>query len=71
MLHSNQDTQVNIESYHGVLKHWFSLETKALKGHRIDWLVWKLTTKVAQHYMHTFEMKKKGFIKNKVAELIL
>jgi hypothetical protein len=33
MPHSNQDTQMNIEFYHGVLKHWFSLETKAFKGH--------------------------------------
>jgi hypothetical protein len=34
--HSNQDTEANIESYHGVLKHWFALDTKKLKGHRID-----------------------------------
>jgi hypothetical protein len=38
--HSNQNTQVNIESYHGALKHWFALDTKDLRGHRIDWLVW-------------------------------
>jgi len=34
--HSNQDTWTNIESYHGVLKHWFALDTKALKGRKID-----------------------------------
>jgi len=34
--HLNQDTQVSIKSYHGVLKHWFSLEAKGLKGCRID-----------------------------------
>jgi hypothetical protein len=38
--HSNQDTQTNIESYHGALKRWFVLDTKGLRGHRIDWLVW-------------------------------
>jgi hypothetical protein len=37
--HSNQDTQASIESYHGALKCWFSLETKGLRGRRIDWLV--------------------------------
>jgi hypothetical protein len=35
MPYSNQDTQVNIESYHGVLKRWFVLDTKGLKGHKI------------------------------------
>jgi hypothetical protein len=37
--HSNHDTQTSIESYHGALKHWFSLETKRLRGRQIDWLV--------------------------------
>jgi hypothetical protein len=35
MPHSNQDTQMSIESYHGVFKHWFALDTKALKGVRL------------------------------------
>jgi hypothetical protein len=35
------------ESYHGALKRWFSFETKGLRGCRIDWLVWKLTTTMA------------------------
>jgi hypothetical protein len=26
--HSNQDTQVNIEFYHGVLSHWLSFKNK-------------------------------------------
>jgi len=30
--HSNQNIQTSIESYHGVVKHWFALDTKALKG---------------------------------------
>ncbi len=63
--HSNQDTQANIEFYHEALKHWFSLDTKGLKGRCIDWLVWRLTTTMAQHYMHQAKMKKQGFIKNK------
>jgi hypothetical protein len=32
--------------------------------------MWQLTT-TARHYMHTLEMKKKGFIKNKVVEAIV
>jgi hypothetical protein len=71
MPHFNQDTQANTESYHGTLKCWFSLETKGLKGHRIDWLVWRLITTIARHYMRTFEMKKREFIKNKVVEHIV
>jgi hypothetical protein len=50
--HSNQDTQANIEFYHGALKCWFSFETKGLRGCHVDWLLWGLTTIVAQHYMH-------------------
>jgi len=34
--HSNQDTQTNIESYHGASKHLFAFDTKSLRGHRID-----------------------------------
>jgi len=33
--------------------------------------MWKLTTIVAKHYMHTTEMKKHRFIKNKVVECIM
>ncbi len=69
--HSNQDTQASIESDHGEVKHWFALDTKGLKGCRINWLVWQLTTTITHHYMHTLEMKKKGFIKNKVMEAII
>jgi hypothetical protein len=61
--HSNQDTYVNIESYHGALKRWFVFDTKGLREHRIDWLVWRLTTTIACHYMHTLEMEKKRFHK--------
>ncbi len=51
-------TKTPIEFYHGTLKHWFSFETMGLQRRRIDWLTWRLTTMVARHYMHTFEMKK-------------
>jgi hypothetical protein len=71
MPHSNQDTQASIESYHGALKRWFSLETKGLRGRRIDWLMWRLMTIVARYYMHTAEMKKREFIKNTVMERIV
>jgi hypothetical protein len=47
------------------------LNTKGFKGCRIDWLVWRLTTTIAHHYMHTLEMKKIGFIKNKIVEAIV
>jgi len=70
VLHSNQDTEALIESYHGALNRWFAIETKRLKGQHIDWLVWQLTTIVAWHYMHTFEMKKHGMINNNVLEHI-
>ncbi len=63
---SNQDTQASIEFYHGALKQWFSFETKSIRGHCIDWLVWKLIMTMAQHYMHQVGMKRQGFIKNKV-----
>ncbi len=69
--HFNEDTQTSIESYHGALKRWLALDTKGLRGRRIDWLVWRLTTTFARHYMHTLEMKKKGFTKNKVMEAIV
>jgi len=69
--HSNQDTQALIESYHGALKHWFSLETKGFRSQRIDWLVWGLMTMVPRHYMHIAKMKKCRFIRNKVMERIV
>jgi len=33
--------------------------------------MWRLTTIITRHYMHTVEMKKRGFIKNKVMEHIV
>ncbi len=69
--HSHQNTKVSIDSYHGALKCWLAFDTKGLRGRRIDWLVWWLTTTIAHHYMHTLKMKKKSFIKNKVMEAII
>jgi hypothetical protein len=47
LLHSKQDTQASIKSYHGALKRWFSLEAKGFKRLHINWLVWRLTTTIA------------------------
>jgi hypothetical protein len=69
--HPNQNTHASIESYYGALKCWFALDIKGFRGHGIDRLVWWLITTIARHYMHTLEMKKKGFIKNKVIKAIL
>jgi hypothetical protein len=33
--------------------------------------MWRLMTMVARHYMHTIEMKKHEFIRNKVVERIV
>jgi hypothetical protein len=60
---SNQDTQTNIESYHGALKHWLALDTKGLRAHRIDWLVWRLTTTIACHLHAHIGNEEKGFHK--------
>jgi len=57
--HLNQSTQASIKSYHNALKHWFSLETKGLKGRHIDWLMWRLTMTVAWHYMDQVDVHKK------------
>jgi hypothetical protein len=71
VLHSNQDIETLIESYHGALKRWFAIETKRLRGQHIDWVVWQLRTIVAWHYMRTFEMKNRGIINNNVLEHII
>jgi hypothetical protein len=42
---------------------FLNFETKGFKERHIDWLVWRLTTTMAQHYVHQMEMKKWGFIK--------
>jgi hypothetical protein len=36
MPHSNQNTQVNIESHQGALNRWLIFDTKGLKGRKID-----------------------------------
>jgi hypothetical protein len=52
MPHSNQDTQTSNESYNGTLKCCFFLETKGLQSQQIDWLMWRLITKVASLHAH-------------------
>ncbi len=71
VFYSNQDTRINIESYHGALKRWLALDTKSFRGRKIDWLVWPLIITITHHYMQTLEMKKRGFIENKVMEAII
>ncbi len=44
---------------------------KGLKRCRIDCFVWQFTTTITHHYMDTLEIKKLGFIKNKVVEAIV
>ena len=44
--HSNQDTQTSIESYHATLKRWRNIDNHLLRGQRMDFLVWRLTTLV-------------------------
>jgi hypothetical protein len=58
MLHSNQNTQTSIESYHRALKHWLSLATIGIRGWWIDWLMRKLTTIVVKHYTPTWPRRK-------------
>jgi hypothetical protein len=32
--------------------------------------MWRFTTTVARHYMHTYEMNKRGFIRSNIVEHI-
>ncbi len=61
-------------------EHWITsrcVETlvcfwhKGLRRCRIEWLVWRLATTITCHYMDTLEMKKLGFINDKVVEAII
>jgi hypothetical protein len=47
------------------------LTQKTLEGVGLIGWCGDLTPTIARHYMHTLEMKKKGFIKNKVLEAII
>jgi hypothetical protein len=69
--HSNQNTQASIESYHSALRRWFALDTKGLRGHRIDWLVWRLKNNHRTPLHAHISNEKRGFIKNKVMEGII
>ena len=69
--HSNQDTQTSIASYHAVLKRWMKIDNHQLRGHRINFLVWRLTTSVFIHYMYNHGRKLNGFVFNKRIEKIV
>jgi hypothetical protein len=40
--HVNMDIQFSIESYHGVVKCWMSVDTHGPQVKMFDWLVWWL-----------------------------
>ncbi len=61
--HSNQDTQANIESYHGALKHWFSCDIKGFKGRGGSLRLWHNTTCTEQRW--------KNVMKNKVVQWLV
>ena len=69
--HSNQDTQSNIEGYHGALKRWMLVDNRDRRGRRIDFLVWRLTNPVVDHYMYLQGQKVNGYIRNKSVEGIV
>ena len=69
--HANQDTNNNIESYHGVLKRWLSEFTRGASGRRLDWLVWRLTISIASHYIYIEETELRRLHSNKKIEAIV
>ena len=66
-LHSNQDTQAS-ESYHATLKRWMKIYSHQLRGRRLNFLVWRLTSLVVSHYMYNYRRKLNNFILNKRVE---
>ena len=70
-LHSNQDNQTNIESYHATLKQWIKIDNHQLHGRRLDFLVWRLTIPVVTHYIYNHGKKLNGFVLNKRVEKIV
>ena len=70
-LHSNQDTQASIESYHAALKRWMKIDNHQLRGRRMDSLVWRLTNPVQTHYQYNDGRKVNGFVLNKHFERIV
>ena len=69
--HSNQDRQASIESYYAVLKRWMKINNHELRGRRMDFLMWRLTTHVVTHYMYNHGRKLNGFVLNKRVEKIV
>jgi hypothetical protein len=69
--HANQNTQTNIEAYHGAIKWWLKHDTRGTKARKVNWLVWRLTNLVSTHYLHVQRAKKEGFIQNHNAKKIV
>ena len=68
---SNQDTQASIESYHVALKRWMKIDNHQLRGQRMDFSVWRLTTPVIIHYMYNHRRKLNVFVFSKWVEKIV
>jgi hypothetical protein len=69
--HANQDTQANIEAYHGIVKWWLKHDTTGTKVRKVDWMVWRLTNPMSTHYFHVQEAKREGIIQNHNAKKIM
>jgi hypothetical protein len=57
--HANQDTQANIEAYHGAIKWWLKHDTIGTKVRKVDWLVSRLTNPVSTNYLHVSRGKER------------
>ena len=51
-LHSNQDTQTSIGSYHAALKQWKKIDNHQLQDWKMNFSVWRLTLFVVTHCMY-------------------
>ncbi len=69
--HASQNTQANIEAYHGAIKLWLKHDTRGIKAQKVNRLVWRLTNLVSTHYLHVQKAKRKGIIKNHNVKKIL
>ena len=69
ILHTRQDTNSFIKSYHKAMKRWLGFTIKGLWGRRLDWLITMLTITIHNHYTHRLTMNKAGLIKNGIMTL--
>ena len=70
-LHSNQNTQASIESYHAALKRWMKIDDHLRRGQIMNFLMRHITTSVIIHNMYNHRRKLNGFVLNKRVEKIL